>query len=264
MASDSICKAIYANVIDNKAIAIAGIDEHTTLRLLGATMTTNVNLTREYQSERIIILYPNKGEEGVIAIVINAFDGWTGGKHNHPRGKRISVFLKVSWTGEGDDIKPYVELDTPWFTADRIGAITTDSYAEAIEVAFKGRRFSSLNLSRSHRERDTERGTSYGLAGNLLCRYLWGTASVADVLHVAVQTKVEPLATKRMEQMTNEVRVLSSKVRHLIQEVETLEDYSLGTIVSMQDLRNLLQRIPRWLRPKSANEFIATMDVAKL
>lgn len=192
---------------------------HESMHLHGTTVPCSArsggsNLTN-------LIIYPEPGKDGIIAITLQHVKV---GHRDRAMYSFDNFFLKVTWKQkEGEEPYPFVDIENPWFSAERIGQATRDG----IDVVIKGIRFTTY----PHGIDKNERNIFHVPDGDLLCHYLWGTADAADVLHAAIQRKLEPILQERIAKMTNEVRVLENiermrqdQVRHLSEQVKRLED----------------------------------------
>jgi hypothetical protein len=241
MATESIRRSIFANVIDNKAVVIGCIRDESHLVLHGSTLQASVASNAPAEKLKTITLYPQQGEEGIIALVIHAFSHRSGGKHDHAQYIEIPVFLKLTWKQEGDTKKPFVDLDNPWYPADRIGQVQR----EQVEVCIKGKRFATYDHAQWNFN-EKKSCPIFVQDGDLLCRYLWGTASAADVLDKAVEKKLEPSLRVRVERLTAEVTMWRHQFhmgedahRQLLGRYRTLMDSAHG---QFEKNRLLLER----------------------
>lgn len=207
MGNAKISQYLVARVADNKAISLTALHTNARIKLFGSTMPMSAQRTDEFSSPSQLIVYPEQGKDGIVAIAVAIVSE---DRKGYQRSQYVTAFLRVSWKQKGEQAYPFIDLDESWVPADRIGQVTH----EGVEVMLKnGRRFSS----RDNFKYDVNKGKDlprFVPDGDLLCRYLWGTAHAADVLHAAVQEKVkslEPTAVKRVEQLTGELRQLKNE-----------------------------------------------------
>jgi len=223
MASMNLSTHLVAKIIDNKAISLSSPWTNRRIKVLGSTMATSVICTGNYNSQSHVNIYPEKAKCGIVAVVVIVD---TEGDKGRIRSEYIPAFLKVVWKEKDGSQFPFVDLDDPWIPANRIGQVTS----EAIEVMLSGgKRFCTEDHS-VYGYNNGKNLPGYVPDGSLLCHYLWGSASAADVLHAAVQKKLEPLATKRVAELTSEAQrlqhansVLAHNLREEIRASNSLE-----------------------------------------
>ncbi len=217
MSNTKVSQYLAAKVVGNKVISLTALYTGVHVRFFGSTMPASISPTNDYGTTNQMTLYPEHGKDGIVAIVVVISERDSKGRTN---SDFISAFLKVSWKEKEGQKYPFIDLDDPWVSADRIGQVTNDG----VEVMLKNdKRFCTYD----HFRWDHNKGKNlpgYVQDGNLLCRYLWGTAHAADVLHAAVQKKLEPLATERVEQVTNKNRRLQNENRRLMDQAANLYD----------------------------------------
>ena len=257
--------------IDNKAISLSPQDTGTMIRLLGSTFPTSVQADGHSTGHPQVTLYPEKGQNGLVAVAVVI-------SHN-PKAMAhfISAFLEVTWKNKDGNDYPFVDLDKPWISADRVGQTTSHD----IEVMLPGgKRFCTYDhFGWKHNE-----GKNLPTCvpdGDLLCRYLWGTAHASDVLHAAVQHKLEPTAKKRVEELTNEVRRFQAAQSVWIRNMERISrsvvidrrraQQNHAAAQAYEEMRRhlakagplgtLLKHIPERFRPKMFDGLIAALDV---
>lgn len=253
---------LTTRVIANRAISVEVPNGNFSIRPLGSTMPMNVDVIKPGETGVTqIVLYPELGEDGLVAFCVRI---------NRGQGAEyVPVFYHVVWK-EKEGIKyPFIHVDESWVSTERIGRAT----ASSIEVMVKGKCFSSRENA----------DTIFVPDGNLLCRYMWGSASALDVLHAAVQKKVEPITDKRVEQLRREVRIATQELSRSVELVTQLQDdlsYHIrrsGEYVRQTDdlmainsqlykaispIYELFGRLPVWMQPKSLRSIIGALRSA--
>lgn len=182
---------LSARVVDNKAIYIEAKYTSTTVCVYGATMPMSCRpMDAHDRGIENFTLYPEVGKDGIVAVCISSFNG--SGKNTYTSWQ--PNFLKVSWN-EG---KLSVDLETAWVAIECIGQVTK----YGIEVEIDGKRLKTPTVD-----------------GNLLCRYLWGTASKEDVLSTVAAKAEELSAVERLKEFKKSHQILlqqrDDEIRHL-------------------------------------------------
>ncbi len=184
-------------VLENKALLLYFDDTSTKIIFLGSTM--KVSAENEGEESHQLTIYPEVGKEGVIALGISL----AGGTHT-------SSFFKVIWKQKGDVTHPFIIADQPWSSPFRIGRITIDGVIVRLSNGKRSLSFEEISK------------TGYRVSGNLLCRYLFGTAHAADLLHEVVQRKTEASAPHLLKKAIRYINILENKNRALNQKLELL------------------------------------------
>lgn len=250
---------LTSRIVNNQAISLEIPNTNFSLRLLGSTMPTNVDVIQVGENGvPQIVMYPKPGEDGLVALCIRILRG--------QNADYVPCFFRVVWKEKEGTKYPFIYLKESWVSPERIGHAAQSS----IDVTIKGKRFSSF-------KRNGEDAPIYVPDGNLLCRYLWGTASALDVLHVAVQKKVGPITAKRVEQLGHEVQAVTQELNlnrqrmedlktklsfylnangEYVQQVEDLQVTTMGLRNAIMPISDWFGRLPTWMQPKSVRDLI--------
>ena len=199
----NVTRFLTARVIDGNAIILETTDQRATFNVLGSSLKTNYPKMDSHfsSSTRSLVIYPEQGEKGIIALSLYVhLDGYHKGQ---PQYSHLPVFLEVS-VKLG---KPWIDLDQTWQPTERVGMV----FDYKISVEIKGRTFVLDRLGSTLREK---KPGIYALDdGDLLCRYLYGTAKAYEVLHAVVQEKLEPTRQHVVSTLTTQVRQLTPVAR---------------------------------------------------
>ena len=232
-------------VIDNKVISLATKFTDANIKLFGSTMVTSIQPVDNYVELNQVTLYPEYGKDGIVALAIiyRQHEG-----KGHVNTSHIPAFLKLYWKeNEGDKkvLYPFIDLDKPWIPTSRVGHVRDGG----IEVRLQnGRRFCTENYP-EWRRREDKNLPVYLTDGNLLCRYLWGTAHADDVLQAAVHQKLEPTAKELVEEMKEKTDIIKDEISVLRNQMKKAEPFY-----------KLLKRLPACFLPESLRGFIEAMD----
>ena len=160
---------LTARVLDKKAVLIECNFKSCGITVFGSTVKLSaIPGTYEHQ----FIVHPEPGKKGIIALVL---------QHNDKTVSYHPTILEVVWKNNS----PVVELAESWATSERVGHVSPFG----IEVMLpNGRRFASHGRFPMV---DKSKRPLLVPDGDLLCRYLFGTAKAHEVLHTAVQHKLE-------------------------------------------------------------------------
>ena len=189
---------LSARVINNKAVQLSA-RQGVKITFYGSSMLCSIPSlpdqvlgTHRTVDELTIYPDPDEGKGGIIAVSVLSTERDHKGK---PWSDTIFAFFEVIWRGN----HPFINLDETWTSPERIGQLTQK---DQIIVTIRNRRYCSYN---HHQWKNGESQPTFVPDSDLLCRYLYGTASAADVLHAAVQHKLEESAKSRVEKLSTEV-----------------------------------------------------------
>ncbi|HWP61298.1 MAG TPA: hypothetical protein VN495_01720, partial [Candidatus Paceibacterota bacterium] len=180
-----------------------------------------------------------------------------------PIADSLAVILEIS----EKDGRPWIDLEKTWDPARRVGALSSSQIAAKI----KGRTF----CYRRHNLDRMPEGSFLVPDGDLLCRYLYGTATAAEVLHAAVQKGLEPTLAARVESLTRDNRRQESLIFAYRERIDLLEeerDLLRGNIPLLErcqtimaylrqsdPLYSLLKRLPRSSTPRFLRGYLGAM-----
>ena len=237
----------------NGFISVKGFDTHLTLlpsvyhydiHLLGASVT--VDQKPSFKSDHPhpqITLRLKQGEEGVVAVAVRNRDS-----------KHVPIhayFFKISWKKkEGEEkLIPWIDLENPWTPPTRRGRIDPEYFH--IE-ALIGERVYSGHSGGGHRDH-----------ANLLCRYLYGTASEEEVLRAIVYPEVlKPFHVLRVRGLEAQVATLTEQnlrfegrevrrcfeIDQLRAEKRRMNADLLGTVQALGDANEMIGKLKTELR----------------
>lgn len=249
--------------VQDGAVILSTTHPESTLRVIGSTVKNNSPQGEIWNSVSSVVLYPEPGEEGIIALYLTIYQGRD--QKQRVSQSNLSIFLKV----EQRDGQPRIDLERPWFPTKRIGSVVRDD----VQVEVRGKIFTTSSLYR-----DRKPGDPFPqMDGDLLCRYLFGSAHACDVINAATAPLLEESARAQLGTAQNRIRTLTATIQSLSRNLERTAhdneqtgafarelyaDYCVlrDAVLSAEWLHDLLKKLPQRFIPKRLTNFFTNFE----
>lgn len=249
MAANKFSEILTAKVVNNKTIALSSKYTYAPFSVIGSSMTVSAQHHSIEDATTQVTVYPQPGQDGVIAICARSGLGDT-----------FYGFLSVTWKDKDGQKYPFVELEEMWSPSERIGHMQED----VITVKIRGKTFFSSPETRVYlklRETDkthrmVEKEGTHVNDPNLLCRYLAGTASATEVLHFTTQSYAEESARIRLAQVVEQKAELQTRISRLERARDSFETEATQLRDAAAPFANYFRKIPDLFRSTAMNTLI--------
>ena len=176
---------------------------------LGGSCSTNAPAT--YENLTMLSVEPQKGKGGIVAVAVTA--------EADERGRadyQANFLLPVSFEQDKHDGKPWVENEDPFVpAAGRLGGILNKGGGAMLSVKIAGNTYvyPPLCLSANTLTELTKKGYIVVSDGSVLCRYLTGDATPAEVEQMVVARPNEKSISERLAEAQTGLESLKSQLQ---------------------------------------------------